>query len=141
MIVTLIGSAKFEDDFIESNKQLGLRGISAFSLSAYPRDNGGKNWYSEEEKIMLDLVHLNKIRISKAVFIVGDGYIGFSTAREILWAHILDLPILNQADFEKDDWNGIFIGLKTGVNNSAYWVGKARKVLSATAITSEQNIQ
>jgi hypothetical protein len=139
MIVTLIGSAKFENDFIEINKQLGLRGISVFSLSSYPRDNGGKDWYTDEEKILLDLVHLNKIRVSEAVCVVGDGYIGFSTAREILWADMLSLPIMGQSDAE--NWDELYTQLKSGNDFNTSWLYKARTVLAATSIRPEDKLR
>jgi len=88
MIVTLCGSARFEKEFKEANKILTLAGHVVFSLSCYPSDFGGKDWYTEEQKLMLDKVHKEKIRCSEAIYIVSDGtgYYGDSTKSEILFA-------------------------------------------------------
>lgn len=47
--------------------------------------------FSEQEKIILDLVHLRKIQESEAIVVINPGgYIGFSTKREIMWAIMLN---------------------------------------------------
>lgn len=96
MIITLCGSARFEQDFKDWNTKLGLLGHSVFSLSAYPSDlPGGKDWYSEDQKITLDLVHLNKIKVSDAILVLNrDNYVGSSTAREVQWARMLGRQII-----------------------------------------------
>lgn len=96
MIITLCGSARFEQDFKNWNTKLGLQGHSVFSLSAYPSDQpAGKDWYTEEQKIMLDLVHLNKIRVSDLVLVLNrDNYVGSSTAREVKWARMLGKNVI-----------------------------------------------
>lgn len=88
MIVTLCGSARFEQDFINANRELTLRGVVVYSLACMPSDHGGKDWCNEEQKMMLDLAHLAKISASDAIFVVGDGYVGESTTREIAWARM-----------------------------------------------------
>ena len=48
-----------------------------------------KNWYSEDQKTILDLCHLDKILNSEAIVVIDvDSYIGDSTKREVLWARI-----------------------------------------------------
>lgn len=87
MIITLCGSARFESDFKSLNEQLTLAGHTVFSLSVYPSDKAGvKGWYTDAQKVELDAAHKRKIDASEAIVIVGDGYIGDSTASEILWA-------------------------------------------------------
>lgn len=87
-VVTLCGSARFENDFKEANRQLTLAGCVVFSLAVYPSEmSGQRTWYSVAEKAVLDLVHLRKIERSEAVLVVGASkYLGWSTSREILWA-------------------------------------------------------
>lgn len=84
MRITLCGSARFEKYFKEWNKRLTLAGHVVYSIACYPSDNGGKDWYTERQKKMLDEVHFAKIDNSDAIFVIDiDGYIGSSTAREI----------------------------------------------------------
>ena len=84
MRITLCGSAKFEQAFKEWNKNLTLAGHVVYSLSCYPSDFGGKDWYSPEQKLMLDRVHKAKIDNSDAIFVLDvDGYVGPSTASEV----------------------------------------------------------
>lgn len=113
--ITLCGSTRFLDSFNEANVELAKRGFSVFSISlAMPKGTymtrEGNFWaaMSEEEapglKDYLDLVHFNKILRSDAVFVVGNGYIGRSTAREILWAEMHGKPILWQFDYS-NNWD------------------------------------
>ena len=103
MIITLCGSARFEKEFKEANEDLTLKGHTVYSLAVYPSDKGDKNWYTESQKVLLDLAHLRKIMESDCIHIVGDGYIGFSTAREILWAKSLN-KIIHDYSHEEIDW-------------------------------------
>lgn len=136
MIITLCGSARFEADYIEANKELSLRGFVVIPLSTLPRDNeGNKDWYNNYQKEMLDLVHLSKIQSSQAIVVVGDGYIGRSTSREILWAHMNDKTIVAQVDGLKDegtDWDRIATLLRTGTIPTK-WVHGAQVTLKGQA--------
>lgn len=88
MIITLCGSARFEEQFKHWNKELTLRGHMIYSLASFPSDNKDvKVWYNEEQKRVLDRVHLQKISASQAILVLNvDGYIGESTRNEILHA-------------------------------------------------------
>jgi len=88
MRITLCGSAKFEPVFHKWNKDLTLAGHVVYGLAVYPSYMGGdKNWYTDHEKTMLDLIHLCKIDNSDAVVVLNvGGYVGESTQREIHWA-------------------------------------------------------
>lgn len=96
MIITLCGSARFEDEFKQWNRFLTLNGHVVFSLSVYPSDMGGKTWYTPAQKVVLDMVHIEKIRASKAAFFItqkispqmdqAQAYIGESTSRELAFA-------------------------------------------------------
>lgn len=90
MIITLCGSAKFEDEWVQWNKDLTLAGHIVLGLSVYPSQmNGDKDWYTEEQKIMLDVMHRRKIDISDAIVVLNkDNYTGESTVREIAWAEM-----------------------------------------------------
>jgi hypothetical protein len=94
MKFTICGSAKFESLWHEWNKKLGLMGHISYSLMTFPSIEGGKTWYTSEQKELLDLTHLAKIDASDAILVLNkDGYIGESTAREIRWARLRDKRI------------------------------------------------
>lgn len=98
-VVTLCGSARFEQDFIDANRELTLRGFVVISMSVLPSQapNGaGKAWYTPAQKVVLDLVHLEKITMADAILVVGDGYVGESTGREIAWAALQGVPAVYQ---------------------------------------------
>lgn len=95
MKITLIGSARFENKFKEANRRLTLAGHVVYSLAVYPSDMSGKDWYTPEQKAMLDKVHKDKIEASDAVFLVQEnGYIGESTRSEIEHARRLGKRLL-----------------------------------------------
>lgn len=95
MKITLIGSARYEKKFKELNKQLTLAGHVVYSLAVYPSDEGEKDWYTPEQKEMLDEVHLAKIDNSDAVYVIcEDGELGESTTREVLYAERIGIAIL-----------------------------------------------
>lgn len=88
MIVTLCGSARFEPWFHLWNRALSLAGHAVFGLSSYPSQNEGvKEWYTPEDKVVLDKVHKDKISASDAVLILNPfAYLGESTLSELAWA-------------------------------------------------------
>lgn len=90
MKITLCGSARFEREFQEWNERLSLAGHVVYGLAVLPSfHEGNKDWYTEDQKRMLDLVHIAKIEESDAIFILNvGGYIGDSTRREIEWASL-----------------------------------------------------
>ena len=61
---------------------------------------------TEEEKIILDKLHKQKILMSDLIFIINkDNYIGSSTKSEIEFANMLDIPVIycyNKENEEKE---------------------------------------
>lgn len=89
MKLCLCGSLRFEPDFHDWNKKLTLAGHIVYSVSAFPSIQGDKTWYTEEQKVILDLVHLEKINQSDGVVILNrDDYVGESTRRELAYARV-----------------------------------------------------
>jgi hypothetical protein len=94
MRITLCGSTRFEADFKNWNHRLAIAGHTVYSLSLFARQESdigkeGNITITDEQKITLDLVHLDKILNSDAVVVINkNGYIGFSTTREIEWARM-----------------------------------------------------
>lgn len=87
MIVTLCGSARFEEEYKEANRKLTLAGHLVFSIAVYPSDMGSKIWYTGAEKEILDAVHKAKIDQSEAIYVIAPGnYVGPSTQSEIDYA-------------------------------------------------------
>lgn len=94
MRITLCGSTRFKNTFQEWNHKLALAGHTVYSLSLFAREASdlgkeGNVTITDNEKITLDLVHLDKILNSDAIVVVDvDSYVGFSTKREIQWARM-----------------------------------------------------
>lgn len=84
MRLTLCGSARFEEDFRRLDGLLTLGGHVVYNLAIYPSEREKKNWYTEEQKTILDKAHKLKIDNSEAIVVINrDGYIGDSTKSEI----------------------------------------------------------
>lgn len=90
MNLTICGSLKFEKEIQEWHERLSLAGHTCYSMVVLPsQKNGEKDWYTAEQKEILDLLHLSKIANSQGIVVVDkDGYVGESTRREIKWANI-----------------------------------------------------
>ena len=87
MYITLCGSASFEDRFKELNKHFTLAGHAVYSLGAFPSEQGGKNWYTEDQKKILDQVHFDKIKNSDVIYVISkNAELGESTSREVIYA-------------------------------------------------------
>lgn len=102
MIITLCGSTRFKDDFDRVNKKLTRQGHVVMTISyAAEKDDAG-NEKEPAVKEILDMVHFKKILLSDGIVVVGHGYIGYSTAREIIWADMNEKLILDE-DFQWPD--------------------------------------
>ncbi len=87
MIVTLCGSARFEDHFKTWNEALTMAGHTVFTLTRYASEKGKKEWYTAAEKQALDEAHKRKIDASEAVLVLNVfGYMGPSTLNEVAHA-------------------------------------------------------
>lgn len=101
--VTLCGSTRFLNEFHEANVELTKRGLSVITISMALPKNEQNDCVEKGLKDLFDLIHFNKILRSDAVFVVGDGYIGWSTAREVLWAEMQEKPVF--ARTQSFDWD------------------------------------
>lgn len=85
-IITLCGSTKFKDQFIEENKRLTLEGNIVISVGLFGHSGDNEVW-SENTKEMLDEIHKAKIDLADEIFVINvDGYVGESTKNEIEYA-------------------------------------------------------
>ncbi len=83
-VITLCGSTKFKDDFIQIMKKLTLEGNIVISVGLFGHSGDP---ITEEQKIMLDEMHKRKIDLADEIFVINkNGYIGDSTKSEIEYA-------------------------------------------------------
>ena len=85
-VITLCGSTRFKDAFLEAQKQLTLKGNIVISVGLFGHSGDNEVWI-EGTKEMLDDMHLRKIDMADEIFVINvGGYIGESTNREIAYA-------------------------------------------------------
>ena len=85
-IVTLCGSTRFKEQFLEAQKRLTLEGCIVISVGQFGHSGDDDVW-KPGVKEMLDDMHLRKIDLADEIFVINvDGYIGESTKREIAYA-------------------------------------------------------
>ena len=85
-IVTLCGSTRFKEQFLEAQKRLTLDGCIVISVGLFGHSGDGEVW-KPGVKEMLDDMHLCKIDMADEIFVINvGGYIGESTKREIAYA-------------------------------------------------------
>ena len=85
-IVTLCGSTRFKEQFLEAQKRLTLEGCIVISVGLFGHAGDDDVW-KPGVKEMLDDMHLRKIDLADEIFVINvGGYIGESTKREISYA-------------------------------------------------------
>jgi hypothetical protein len=85
-VITLCGSTKFREEFIEEQKRLTLEGNIVISVGLFGHSGDEEVWL-KETKIMLDDMHKRKIDMADEIFVINvGGYIGESTRSEIEYA-------------------------------------------------------
>ena len=92
-VITLCGSTRFKDAFMEAQKQLTLKGNIVISVGLFGHSGDNEVWEGMSEntltktKEMLDDMHKRKIDIADEIFVINVGrYIGSSTRSEIEYA-------------------------------------------------------
>jgi hypothetical protein len=85
-IITLCGSTKFKEQFLEEQKRLTLEGNIVISVGLFGHSGDSEVW-TENTKEMLDEMHKAKIDLADEIFVINvDGYVGESTKNEIEYA-------------------------------------------------------
>lgn len=85
-VVTLCGSTRFKDQFMEAQKRLTLEGNIVISVGLFGHSGDDEVW-AEGVKEMLDDMHRRKIDMADAIYVVNvGGYVGEGTRREIEYA-------------------------------------------------------
>jgi hypothetical protein len=84
-IITLCGSTRFKKEFEEVNRRLSLSGKVVLTVSCFGHADNLN--LSTKDKTILDKVHLRKIDLAEAIYVINvGGYIGESTKKEIAYA-------------------------------------------------------
>ena len=95
-IITLCGSTRFKEEFLDAAKWLTLGGWIVLMPNVFGHkeiDETVKD-LMEHQKDMLDKLHQEKIRMSDCVLIIDvDNYVGISTENEIEFAGLCGIPI------------------------------------------------
>ncbi len=85
-VVTLCGSTRFKEQFLEAQKRLTLEGNIVISVGLFGHSGDQEVW-TEGTKEMLDDMHKRKIDMADSIFVINvGGYIGESTRSEIEYA-------------------------------------------------------
>ena len=85
-VITLCGSTRFKDQFLETQKRLTLEGNIVISVGLFGHSGDEEVW-TEGTKEMLDNMHKRKIDMADAIYVINvEGYIGESTRSEIEYA-------------------------------------------------------
>jgi hypothetical protein len=85
-VITLCGSTKFKDEFMEAQKRLSLAGIIVISVGLFGHSGDDEVW-ADGVKEMLDDMHKRKIDMADGIYVINvGGYIGSSTRSEIEYA-------------------------------------------------------
>ena len=85
-IITLCGSTRFKEQFLEAQKRLTLEGNIVISVGLFGHSGDNEVW-AEGTKAMLDDMHKRKIDMADAIYVINvGGYIGESTRSEIDYA-------------------------------------------------------
>ena len=92
-VITLCGSTRFKDEFIEAQKRLTLQGCIVISVGLFGHSGDQEVWDNMDEgeltktKEMLDDMHKRKIDMADGIYVINVGnYIGDSTRSEIEYA-------------------------------------------------------
>lgn len=99
-VITLCGSTRFKDAFMEAQKRLTLEGNIVISVGLFGHSGDQEVWDGMDEgtlsktKKMLDDMHKRKIDMADEIYVINvGGYIGESTRSEIEYAEMHDKKV------------------------------------------------
>ncbi len=97
-VITVCGSLRFVNEMMEITEKMELQG-NCMLVPIYNPMRPDKDSFTEEEGLILDKMHQERIRLADAILVVNvDGYIGTSTKKEIEFAKSLGKEILYYTD-------------------------------------------
>ena len=92
-VITLCGSTRFKEQFLEAQKRLTLEGKIVISVGLFGHSGDKEVWDNMDEgtlsrtKEILDDMHKRKIDMADGIYVINfGGYIGESTRSEIEYA-------------------------------------------------------
>ena len=92
-VITLCGSTRFKNAFMDAQKKLTLEGNIVISVGLFGHSGDSEVWDGADEgtlsktKEMLDDMHKRKIDMADGIYVINvGGYIGDSTRSEIEYA-------------------------------------------------------
>ena len=92
-VITICGSTRFKDQFMEAQKRLTLGGNIVISVGLFGHSGDEEVW-KPGTKEMLDDMHRAKIDMADEIFVINVGrYIGESTRSEIEYAMANGKPV------------------------------------------------
>ena len=99
-VITLCGSTRFKEQFLEAQKRLTLEGNIVISVGLFGHSGDNEVWEDMDEgartrtKEMLDDMHKRKIDMADEIYVINvGGYIGSSTRSEIDYAKATGKPV------------------------------------------------
>ena len=85
-VITLCGSTRFKEQFLEAQKRLTLAGNIVISVGLFGHSGDSEVW-TEGTKEMLDDMHKRKIDMADDIYVINvGGYVGESTRSESEYA-------------------------------------------------------
>lgn len=100
-VITLCGSTKFKEEFLQVQKKLTLQGNIVISVGLFGHSEDSEVW-EEGTKEMLDDMHKRKIDMANEIFVINkNGYVGSSTKSEIAYAKSAGKIVRYLEEFEK----------------------------------------
>lgn len=109
-VVTLCGSTRFKDQFMEAQKRLTLAGYIVISVGLFGHAGDQEVWDGMDEgtlsktKEMLDDMHKRKIDMADEIYVINvGGYIGDSTRSEIQYAEEHGKTVRYYQDTRKEE--------------------------------------
>lgn len=97
-IITVCGSLKFYKEMMEITEKIELQG-NCMLVPIYNPSKSSKDDFTEDEALILDKMHKERIKLSDAILVVNiNNYIGSSTKSEIEFAKSLNKEIIYYTD-------------------------------------------
>ncbi len=97
-VIQVCGSMKFIREMMEISEKVELQG-NIVLMPMYNPLRPNKDAFTNEEILILDKMHRERIKLSDAILVVNvDGYIGNSTKSEIEFAKSLNKEIIYYTD-------------------------------------------
>ena len=90
-IVTICGSFKFKEEMLRLSAELEIKNNYVILQPVY---SGNDAIYTAEEMEIMGKLHMKRIEISDAIYVVNvGGYIGYTTKKEIEYAISLNKEV------------------------------------------------